>query len=104
MCRVASLALHPFPTASHSPLLPTRLSHWLNYRYDTTGFLHWGLNYWAGAKNGIRDYELLRLLGQESSAEAAALCRRVVTDPYNYVSDVKTFRAERRTLLELLSR
>lgn len=122
------------------PLLPTRLSHWLNYRYNTTGFLHWGLNYWAGAKNGdpwedaggsypagdmwiiwpgyqkvypsirlaamrdgIRDYELLRLLEQKSSAEASALCRRVVSDPYNYVSDVKTFRAERRTLLELLS-
>lgn len=123
------------------PLLPTRLSHWLNYRYDTTGFLHWGLNYWAGAKSGdpwedaggsypagdmwiiwpgyqkvypsirlaamrdgIRDYELLRLLEQKSPAEASALCRRVVTDPYNYVSDVKAFRAERRTLLELLSR
>ncbi len=123
------------------PLLPTRLSHWLNYRYDTTGFLHWGLNYWAGAKtgdpwedaggsypagdmwiiwpgyqkvypsirlaamrDGIRDYELLRMLEQESSAEADALCRRVVTDTYNYVSDVKAFRAERRTLLELLSR
>jgi len=29
------------------PLLKTRLLHWFNYRYDFTGFLHWGGNYWA---------------------------------------------------------
>ena len=122
------------------PLMPTRLSHWINYRYHTTGFLHWGLNYWAGAKNedpwedaggdypagdmwiiwpgyhkvypsirlaamrdGIRDYELLRMLEVRSSSDADALCRRIVTDQYNYTSDVKTFRAERKKLLELLS-
>ncbi len=28
------------------PLLKTRLLHWFNYRYDFTGFLHWGGNYW----------------------------------------------------------
>ena len=54
-------------------------------------------------RDGIRDYELLRLLEKQSSVEASALCRRVATDPYNYVSDVKTFRAERQILLELLS-
>lgn len=122
------------------PLMPTRLSHWINYRYHTTGFLHWGLNYWAGAKNedpwedaggdypagdmwiiwpgyhkvypsirlaamrdGIRDYELLRMLEVRSSSDADALCRRIVTDQYNYTADVKTFRAERKNLLELLS-
>jgi hypothetical protein len=29
------------------PLLKTRLLHWFNFRYDFTGFLHWGGNYWA---------------------------------------------------------
>ncbi len=33
------------------PLIQTRLVHWLNFRYNATGFLHWGLNYWHGAKN-----------------------------------------------------
>jgi len=28
------------------PLLKTRLLHWFNFRYDFTGFLHWGGNYW----------------------------------------------------------
>lgn len=122
------------------PLLPTRLTHWINFRYNTTGFLHWGLNYWAGAKNedpwtdaggsypagdmwiiwpgehkvypsirlaamrdGIRDYELLRMLNDKSSAEAEAICRKIVTDPYNYTLDVKEFRLQRKHLLELLS-
>jgi hypothetical protein len=29
-------------------LVKTRLLHWLNFRYEATGFLHWGYNYWAG--------------------------------------------------------
>lgn len=33
------------------PLIQTRLVHWLNFRYNATGFLHWGLNYWHGARN-----------------------------------------------------
>jgi Domain of unknown function (DUF4091) len=28
------------------PLLKTRLLHWFNFRYDFTGFLHWGGNHW----------------------------------------------------------
>lgn len=28
------------------PLLKTRYVHWLNYKYNFTGYLHWGLNYW----------------------------------------------------------
>jgi hypothetical protein len=30
------------------PLLKTRLLHWFNFRYDFTGFLHWGGDYWDG--------------------------------------------------------
>lgn len=29
------------------PLLKVRLLHWLNYRYNFTGYLHWGWNYWS---------------------------------------------------------
>lgn len=29
------------------PLLKVRLLHWLNFRHNLTGFLHWGGNYWG---------------------------------------------------------
>jgi len=28
------------------PLIDSRIMHWLNYRYDATGYLHWGWNQW----------------------------------------------------------
>ncbi len=28
------------------PLIDSRILHWLNYRYDATGYLHWGWNQW----------------------------------------------------------
>jgi hypothetical protein len=28
------------------PLIQTRLLHWLNFRYNIPGYLHWGLNWW----------------------------------------------------------
>jgi hypothetical protein len=28
------------------PLIQTRFIHWLNYKYNATGYLHWGLNAW----------------------------------------------------------
>ncbi len=28
------------------PLYQTRLLHWLNYRYELDGYLHWGWNFW----------------------------------------------------------
>jgi hypothetical protein len=29
------------------PLIDSRLMHWLNYRYDLKGYLHWGFNAWT---------------------------------------------------------
>ena len=29
------------------PLIDNRILHWLNYRYDLTGYLHWGWNQWT---------------------------------------------------------
>ena len=37
------------------PLGKTRILHWINFRFGFTGFLHWGLNYWAGAENPLED-------------------------------------------------
>jgi hypothetical protein len=37
------------------PLLKTRLMHWMNYRYGTTGYLHWGYNYWPTTRNPYED-------------------------------------------------
>ncbi|MCP4642160.1 MAG: DUF4091 domain-containing protein [bacterium] len=28
------------------PLIKTRLLHWINFRYNATGYLHWGYNKW----------------------------------------------------------
>jgi hypothetical protein len=29
------------------PVMNSRIMHWLNYRYDATGYLHWGWNQWT---------------------------------------------------------
>jgi len=34
------------------PLIKTRLLHWVNFKYNIPGYLHWGFNYW-GSRSGI---------------------------------------------------
>lgn len=34
------------------PLIKTRLLHWINYKYQIPGYLHWGFNFW-GSNSGI---------------------------------------------------
>lgn len=29
------------------PLIKTRLLHWINFRYGSPGYLHWGFNHWS---------------------------------------------------------
>lgn len=41
------------------PLLKTRYMHWVNFKYNIPGYLHWGLNYWTdtdpfGEQTGIQ--------------------------------------------------
>ena len=125
------------------PLLKTRILHWLNYHYDASGYLHWGLNYWVGAKDGdpwkdaygsyiagdmwiiwpgdhklyssirlcamrdgIHDYDLLKMIENRSKADADAFCARLILDAEapSYDMDVKHFRALRRDMLEYLSK
>lgn len=81
------------------PLLKTRILHWFNYWTNTTGFLHWGYNFWGqpldeqlapgdnwivypgknaprsslryeAMREGIEDYEFLCLL-QEAAERLA---------------------------------
>ena len=37
------------------PLIRTRLLHWGNYRYDLTGFLHWGLNHYKSEQDPFEE-------------------------------------------------
>lgn len=123
------------------PLIKTRLMHWLNYRYSATGYLHWGLNYWSGAKNGdpwtdasgwqlggdcfiiwpgdnvvypsirlaamrdgIRDYDLLKLLCEVDPAQAMSLCIETAYDYKTHNTDIEHFRKVRKTILETLEK
>ena len=118
------------------PLVQTRLTHWVNYRFGLTGFLHWGFNYWSSYKtddlsygtlpagdasivypaegkvyssirleamrDGIADYELLKLLGQKSPDKAKELVSVMIKDVDSYNSNVRVFRQTRLKLLKLL--
>lgn len=39
-------SLYPNKTID-MPLIDSRLLHWINYRYDLPGYLHWGYNQWT---------------------------------------------------------
>lgn len=121
------------------PLIKTRIIHWVNYKYNARGFLHWGLNYWLGAKNkpyenasgdflggdmfiiypgyhevypsirlcamrdGIRDYDLLKMAETKDPGKAEEFCSRLVQDNATYNTDVKAFRQLRKEILEYLT-
>jgi len=123
-------------------LLKTRVLHWINWRYGLTGYLHWGLNFWAKdpfrqdridhpeedlppgdwwivypgedgpidslrwehMREGIQDYELLRLLGERGPEGLADdICRRLVPDPVSYARTAAELRAARRDVIAALS-
>lgn len=124
------------------PLLKTRILHWLNYRYNESGYLHWGLNYWTyfrdpvgltdvstkcywpggdthiiypghekaypsirlcAMRDGIRDYDLLKMVEARDPQKAMEFARRVVFEPDVYEMDPAKFREIRRDILEYLS-
>jgi hypothetical protein len=126
------------------PLLRTRYIHWLNYKYDIPGYLHWGLNYWNetdpfgeqtgiqleggnilpggdawiiypkdgklfssirydAMRDGIVDYELLKMLQAKDPVAAKELTNKVIFSFDRYDNNVEAFRAHRRQLMELLS-
>jgi hypothetical protein len=128
------------------PLLKVRLLHWLNFRHNLVGFLHWGGNYWTPEpmkdtqpvinanttllppgdafimypdpanksvfssirfevmREGIEDYELLRLLKAKNPAEANRLAEAAIVSFTEYVRDPVAFRKLQRELLEALAK
>ncbi len=42
----------------NQPLIKTRIMHWINYKYDAQGYLHWGLNYWPEGRDPYGDVSL----------------------------------------------
>ena len=125
------------------PLIKTRILHWINFRYDIPGYLHWGLNHWnenpynetsaiqtesgnvlpggdswimypgdrkinssirlEAMRDGIVDYELLKMLKSKYPAEASELARQVVYRFDHYDTNIEAFREKRKTILSLLS-
>ena len=120
------------------PLIKTRIIHWVNYRYNASGYLHWGLCYWEGTGNlpyedaagdypggdmyivypgyheiypsirlsamrdGINDYDLLKMVEEISPEMADEFCGRVVQNNATYNTDVASFRKLRKDILEYL--
>lgn len=124
-------------------LLPVRLLHWQNFRYDLPGYLHWGLNHWRedpfrnlepllsgetylppgdshivypgkygplssirleAMRDGIEDYELLRLLALKDRKAAERICASVVRSMTDYTLDPTEFRRARSRMLDELER
>ncbi len=54
-------------------------------------------------RDGIVDYELLKMLNEKKPAVAKETCRQVVYDFAKYDVDIKSFRAKRRFILQQLS-
>lgn len=118
--------------------------HWINYRFDVPGYLHWGFNFWGAddpyiettsiqteggtilpggdawivypanqallssirleaMRDGIVDYELLKMLEEKFPDQAKELARQVVYRFDYYDMNIRDFRAKRRQILELLS-
>ncbi|MBW8686447.1 DUF4091 domain-containing protein [Chitinophaga rhizophila] len=120
-----------------NPLIKTRFLHWANYKFNLTGFLHWGFNIWSGnaydfstsnsvggdawvvypkdgkiissirleaERDGIVDYELLRLLEKKNPSMAKQIIDATMMDFDKFNSDIDTFRANRRKILTALSK
>lgn len=55
-------------------------------------------------RDGIRDYDLLRMIESRSKVDADAFCHRLVLGPAQYDTNLADFRQLRREMLEYLSR
>ncbi|WP_290541083.1 glycoside hydrolase domain-containing protein [Alistipes sp.] len=122
------------------PLIKTRLLHWINYKYNSPGYLHWGFNAWgangdpfgdvsapandwpggdshivypgyrklypsirlAAMRDGIRDYDLLKMVESRDSIRAQSFVNAIIFDFDRYDTSVSRFRQIRREILEFL--
>lgn len=123
------------------PLIKTRLLHWINYKYGSPGYLHWGFNAWgangdpfgdvsapandwpggdshivypgyrklypsirlAAMRDGIRDYDLLKLAEARDPVRARTFVDAMIFDFDQYDTSVQRFRQIRREILDFLS-
>jgi len=122
------------------PLIKTRLLHWINFKYNECGYLHWGFNYWTLVKDpvhdvtpdtdwpggdcyiiypgerkvypsmrlwamrdGIRDYDLLKMVEERDPERARELCNSIILGPDKYNTDSEHFNKVRKHMLEFLS-
>ncbi len=122
------------------PLIKTRILHWINFKYNECGYLHWGFNYWqfsndplhdvtpstnwpggdcyiiypgkektypsirlCAMREGIRDYDLLRMVQQIDPQKADEWCNSIILGPDAYNMDIKHFYQVRREMLTFLS-
>lgn len=124
------------------PLLKTRVIHWLNFKYNECGYLHWGFNYWnysngndpihdatpcygwpggdcfvaypgngkiypsirlLAMRDGIRDYELLKMVESKDAAMARKLCDEMVYGPDSYNCETAHFLNLRHRILKYLA-
>lgn len=124
------------------PLIKTRLLHWINYKYQAPGYLHWGFNAWdangdpfgdvsapandwpggdshivypgyrklypsirlSAMRDGIRDYDLLKLVEDRDPQRAREFADSIVFDYDRYDTSVERFRQIRREMLEFLAK
>ena len=54
-------------------------------------------------RDGIVDYELLKKLEEKKPAIAKEVCRQVVYEFAKYDTDIKSFRAKRKFILQQLA-
>ena len=54
------IAPSPLNRFISEPLTHPRLLHWANFHTKTTGYLHWGYNWWIGRKDPIKGNWKLR--------------------------------------------
>lgn len=133
------------------PLIKTRLLHWVNFKYNVPGYLHWGFNFWGSAsgivtaenpyddvsgmivssgnilpggdcwivypgyktiypsirleamRDGIVDYELLKMYTQRFPEKAKTLLGTTVYGFEHYDINIGEFRKKRREMLIALS-
>ncbi len=128
------------------PLIKTRLLHWINFRYNSPGYLHWGFNHWKisedpfnettginkesgnilpggdawivypgkdtiyssirleAMRDGIVDYELLKMLKQKDKQQSLGIAKQVVFGFNVYETDIESFRSLRKKILTELSK
>ena len=58
----------------------------------------------SAMRDGLRDYDLLKMVAELSESDAKAFCRKIVWNSDKFETDVKAFRQVRKEILEYLSR